>query len=56
MLLGVQIGYNQCNESNWQEYYPNMQGCDIVGHTFIMQTLQVQIFLGQTLFGQTYVI
>ena len=25
MLLGV--GYNQCNESNWQEYYPEMEGC-----------------------------
>ena len=27
MLLGV--GYSQCNESNWQEYYPDMQGCDL---------------------------
>ena len=25
MLLG--IGYSQCNESNWQDYYPNMSGC-----------------------------
>jgi uncharacterized protein YjbI with pentapeptide repeats len=29
MLLG--IGYSQCNESNWQEYYPNMAGCDLIG-------------------------
>ena len=29
MLLGV--GYSQCNESNWQDYYPNMQGCDLEG-------------------------
>ena len=29
MLLG--IGYNQCNESNWQEYYPNMEGCYLAG-------------------------
>ena len=25
MLLGV--GYSQCNESNWEDYYPNMAGC-----------------------------
>ena len=29
MLLG--IGYANCNESNWQEYYPNMQECYLVG-------------------------
>ena len=28
MLLGV--GYSQCNESNWQEYFPFMQGCQLV--------------------------
>ena len=27
MLLG--IGYSQCNESNWQDYYPDMQYCDL---------------------------
>ena len=29
MLLG--LGYSQCNESNWQEYYPNMGWCDLFG-------------------------
>ena len=29
MLLGV--GYSQCNESNWQEYYPEMEYCDLEG-------------------------
>ena len=29
MLLGV--GYSQCNKSNWQEYYPNMAYCYLVG-------------------------
>ena len=33
VLLG--IGYSQCNESNWQEYYNseghNMEGCDLEG-------------------------
>ena len=29
MLLGV--GYSQCNETNWQEYYPDMQGCFLIG-------------------------
>ena len=27
MILGV--AYNQCNESNWQEYYPEMTGCNL---------------------------
>ena len=31
MLLGVQIGYSQCNESDWEEYYPEMEGCDLEG-------------------------
>ena len=33
MLLGV--GYSQCNEFNWQEYYNseghNMEGCNLYG-------------------------
>ena len=29
MLLGA--GYSQCNETNWQEYYPNMSGCNLHG-------------------------
>jgi len=29
MLLGV--GYSQCDESNWQEYYPDMAGCWLPG-------------------------
>ena len=29
MLLGV--AYSQCNESNWEEYYPEMEGCDLEG-------------------------
>ena len=33
VLLG--IGYSQCNESNWQDYYNseghNMEGCDLAG-------------------------
>ena len=29
MLLGV--GYSQCNESNWEEYYPEMEGCYLAG-------------------------
>ena len=29
MLLGV--GYSQCNESNWEEYYPDMEECDLEG-------------------------
>ena len=29
----LSVGYSQCNESNWQEYYPEMQGCDLEGAT-----------------------
>ena len=29
VLMG--IGYSQCNESNWQDYYPYMQGCNLFG-------------------------
>jgi len=29
ILLGAL--YSQCNESNWQEYYPNMSGCNLEG-------------------------
>ena len=25
----LSVGYSQCNESNWEEYYPNMEGCDL---------------------------
>ena len=25
----LSIGYSQCNESNWQEYYPNMENCNL---------------------------
>ena len=31
MLLGV--GYSQCNESNWEEYYPEMAFCALEGAT-----------------------
>ena len=27
MLLGV--GYSQCYEGNWEDYYPDMAGCDL---------------------------
>ena len=27
--LLLSVGYSECNESNWQEYYPDMQGCDL---------------------------
>ena len=25
------VGYSQCNESNWEEYYPEMEGCYLAG-------------------------
>ena len=29
--LLLSVGYSQCNESNWESYYPNLQGCDLQG-------------------------
>ncbi|RMZ48857.1 hypothetical protein EB821_05355 [Candidatus Marinimicrobia bacterium PRS2] len=59
MLLGT--GYSQCNESNWQDYYPNMAGCQLSGADLIRATFLMQSFLGHTLImqpflGQVYVI
>ena len=27
-------GYSQCDHTNWQNYYPNLQGCDLAGVDF----------------------
>ena len=29
VTLLLSVGYSQCNESNWHEYYPNMDGCNL---------------------------
>ena len=52
MLLG--IGYSQCNESNWQEYYPDMPFCDLAraecyGVFFVEADLEGTIFDGANL-------
>ena len=54
MLLGV--GYSQCNESNWQEYYPNMEGCylpdaDLSGEDLAGADLSYAILVGADLYG-----
>jgi len=59
MLLG--IGYSQCNEPNWQDYYPNMAGCqlsgaDLIRATFLMQSLLGHTLIMQPFLGQVYVI
>ena len=60
MLLG--IGYADCNESNWQDYYPDMEGCNLSGANLsnanlyeadlsnanLEDSFRVQTFLGQT--------
>ena len=60
MLLGV--GYSECNESNWQDYYysegHNMEGCnlegaDLSGVFLQWATLDMQTLKGQTLRVQT---
>ena len=47
MLLG--IGYSQCNESNWQEYYPDMAYCDLEG-----ANLSGAFFVGANLEGTIF--
>ena len=27
--LLLSVAYNQCDESNWESYYPNMEGCNL---------------------------
>ncbi len=54
MLLGV--GYSQCNESNWQEYYPNMEGCylpdaDLSDEDLAGADLSYAILVGADLYG-----
>ena len=53
MLLGV--GYSQCNESNWQEYYNseghNMVGCDLEGAFLIGENLSGANLEGANLAG-----
>jgi len=29
--LLLSVAYSQCDESNWEEYYPEMQGCVFAG-------------------------
>lgn len=31
IVLLASAGQGQCNESNWEEHYPDMQGCDLGG-------------------------
>ena len=33
--LLLSVAYSQCDESNWESYYPEMQGCDLVGAILI---------------------
>ena len=30
-IIFIGMLYSQCNESNWQDFYPNMQGCNLEG-------------------------
>ena len=39
MLLSV--GYSQCNESNWQDYYPDMAYCDLEGADLAFADLEL---------------
>ena len=31
MVLLLNVAYSQCDESNWESYYPDMQGCNLGG-------------------------
>ena len=38
--LILSVGYSECNESNWQEYYPDMQGCDLQNANLSYENLE----------------
>ena len=38
-MILVGAGYSQCNESNWQEYYPEMPECDLSDAYLIYENL-----------------
>ena len=40
MTLLLSVGYSECNESNWQEYYPDMQGCDLQNANLSYENLE----------------
>ena len=39
MTLLLSVGYSQCNESNWEDYYPYMQYCELEGANLSGATL-----------------
>ena len=51
ILMGML--YSQCDESNWQDYYPDMQGCDLEGAYLSDANLEgANLYLG-SLYGAT---
>ena len=38
-ILIISSVYSQCNESNWQEFYPNMQNCQLSGADLVFAEL-----------------
>ena len=49
LLLG--FGYSECNEYNWQEYYPEMQFCDLFMADLFMANLSGADLYGANLSG-----
>ena len=53
MLLG--FGYSECNESNWEEYYPNMGWCDLFGANLSWANLSQTNLSGAYCYGAFFV-
>ena len=49
VLLSVQIGYSQCNKSNWEEYYPEMEEYDLEGENLAWTYIHQVDFVGANL-------
>ena len=51
--LLLSVGYSQCNESNWESYHPDMQGCDLSGADLSGACLEGAIGFTQTNYDGT---
>ena len=54
LLFGILIissVYSQCNESNWREFYPNMQNCQLSGADLVGADLSYANLSGSDLIG-----
>ena len=52
-ILLLSVAYSQCDESNWEEYYPYMQDCNLSGADLSGANLEGACLEGAIAFTQT---